>query len=87
MDTANERNLGLMELHPEVFAAFPKIHLIHDNVRWQRMYRQVVSAPRTYIHYRGFSKPEVITNDGSSPTYSAGLGGIRTLPVLPSLEP
>ncbi|KAF0290330.1 39S ribosomal protein L4, mitochondrial [Amphibalanus amphitrite] len=54
MDSADERKLGLLELHPEVFAAFPKLHLIHDNVRWQRMYRQVdYAATKTRAEVRG----------------------------------
>jgi large subunit ribosomal protein L4 len=43
-DTIEEKKLGIIELHPEVFAVNPRIDLIHDNVRWQFLYRFVSYA-------------------------------------------
>lgn len=42
LDTVERKKLGLMFLHPEIYAAPPRIDIIHQNVRWQRMYRFVV---------------------------------------------
>ncbi|XP_037072068.1 39S ribosomal protein L4, mitochondrial-like [Pollicipes pollicipes] len=57
MDAAEERKLGMVELHPEVFAAFPKLHLIHDNMRWQRLYGRVDHATtKTRAEVRGGGK-------------------------------
>lgn len=42
MDTVEEEKLGLIDLHPEVFAERPRVDIIHENVRWQQLYRHVV---------------------------------------------
>lgn len=44
MDTVEEEKLGLIDLHPEVFAERPRLDIIHENVRWQQLYRHVVRA-------------------------------------------
>lgn len=41
MDTIDVKKVGLLDLHPAVFAANPRIDIIHENVRWQKMYRFV----------------------------------------------
>lgn len=41
-DTVEEKKLGLINLHPEIFAAQPRIDIIHENVKWQRLYNFVV---------------------------------------------
>lgn len=43
-DTIERQNLGLMELHPFVFAATPRVDIVHLNVIWQRKYRYVSFA-------------------------------------------
>lgn len=43
-DTVEERKVGLIELHPDIFAAAPRIDVIHQNVEWQRKYRFVSFA-------------------------------------------
>lgn len=42
LDTIERKKLGLITLHPDVFGASPRIDIVHQNVRWQRMYRWVV---------------------------------------------
>lgn len=49
LDTAKEKKLGLVTLHPHVYAAAPRIDIIHQNVRWQKFYRWVVSVIITLI--------------------------------------
>ncbi|XP_071519980.1 large ribosomal subunit protein uL4m [Panulirus ornatus] len=36
--------VGLMHLHPRIFAACPRLDIIHENVVWQRKYRMVNTA-------------------------------------------
>lgn len=43
LDTVQEKKLGLVTLHPHIYAAAPRIDIIFENIRWQRMYRWVVS--------------------------------------------
>ncbi|KAJ8978485.1 hypothetical protein NQ317_002072 [Molorchus minor] len=44
LDTIQEKKLGLLTLHPAVFAANPRIDIIHQNINWQRLYRYVSYA-------------------------------------------
>jgi len=43
LDTIQEKKLGIVTLHPQIYAATPRIDIIHQNVKWQRLYRFVVS--------------------------------------------
>jgi len=36
-----DRKLGLIDLHPDIFSAFPRIDLIQRNLNWQGIYRFV----------------------------------------------
>lgn len=59
LDTIDEKKLGILELHPEVFAANPRIDIIHQNVRWQTLYR-FVSYAHTKLRFEvrgGGKKP------------------------------
>jgi len=42
LDTIQGKKLGLVNLHPHIYGAIPRIDIIHQNVRWQRLYRFVV---------------------------------------------
>ncbi|XP_031845577.2 mitochondrial ribosomal protein L4 [Nomia melanderi] len=54
LDTLERKKLGLMFLHPDVYAAPPRVDIIHQNVRWQRMYRYVCYAhAKTRAEARG----------------------------------
>lgn len=44
LDTIDEKKLGLLDLHPSVFGANPRIDIIQQNVRWQSLYRYVSFA-------------------------------------------
>lgn len=44
LDSIDQSKLGLLEIHPSVFAARPRIDVIHQNVSWQKMYRYVSYA-------------------------------------------
>ncbi|XP_015522776.1 large ribosomal subunit protein uL4m [Neodiprion pinetum] len=69
LDTIEEKKLGLMMLHPEVFGAHPRIDILHQNVRWQRMYKFVCYAhTKTRAEVRG---------GGRKPWQQKGLGRAR----------
>lgn len=54
LKTVEEKKLGLVTLHPHIYAAAPRIDIIHQNVRWQRMYRWVSYAhTKTRAEVRG----------------------------------
>lgn len=54
LDTVEEKKLGLITLHPHIYAAAPRIDIIHQNVRWQKMYRWVCYAhTKTRAEVRG----------------------------------
>lgn len=44
INTVDEYKLGILELHPDVFAVMPRIDVIHQNVIWQRKYHYVSFA-------------------------------------------
>ncbi|XP_061393945.1 large ribosomal subunit protein uL4m [Musca vetustissima] len=44
IDAVEERKLGLIELHPDVFATQPRVDVIQENIEWQRKYRYVSFA-------------------------------------------
>ncbi|XP_044754068.1 39S ribosomal protein L4, mitochondrial [Coccinella septempunctata] len=68
-DTIDENKLEIIELHPEVFAANPRIDLIHENARWQQLYRYV-----SYAHTK--SRFEV-RGGGKKPWPQKGMGRAR----------
>lgn len=39
-----DRYLDIVDLHPDVFATFPRLDLVHLNLYWQAHYRIVVSV-------------------------------------------
>lgn len=69
LDSIEEEKLGLFELHPSVYAATPRIDIIHRNVIWQRKYRWVSWAhTKTRAEVRG---------GGRKPWQQKGLGRAR----------
>lgn len=69
LDTIDQRKLGLLELHPLVFASNPRIDIIHQNIKWQTLYRYV-----SYAHTK--SRFEV-RGGGRKPWPQKGLGRAR----------
>lgn len=69
LDTIEEKKLGLFELHPSVYAASPRIDIIHRNITWQKKYRWVSWAnTKTRAEVRG---------GGKKPWPQKGLGKAR----------
>nr|CAG4646603.1 EOG090X0EDZ [Macrothrix elegans] len=50
LDTVEEEKLGLIDLHPAVWAGKPRVDLIHSNIRWQTLYRHVSYAHTKLRH-------------------------------------
>ncbi|KAK9507391.1 hypothetical protein O3M35_007256 [Rhynocoris fuscipes] len=44
LNTPEEKKLGLIDLHPDVFGVMPRIDVIQENIRWQKMYKHVSYA-------------------------------------------
>lgn len=69
MNTIEPRNVALRELHPEVFAAPPRIDIIHQNVKWQRNYR--------YVSFAHTKERFEVRGGGRKPWPQKGLGRAR----------
>lgn len=54
-NTMETNRIGIVDLHPEVFGARPKLHLIYENLKWQVKYRQVVRIEFQYCDHCLFS--------------------------------
>lgn len=69
IDSIEERKLGMIDLHPEIFAAKPRIDMIWINARWQMNYRSV-----NLVHVN--SRAEM-RGGGRKPWQQKGLGKAR----------
>ncbi|KAF5400047.1 39S ribosomal protein L4 mitochondrial [Paragonimus heterotremus] len=52
--------VGIVDLHPDVFAVFPRLDLVHKNLYWQAHYRMVdwrCITTRAELPYRSNRKP------------------------------
>ncbi|KAH8376185.1 hypothetical protein KR200_011299 [Drosophila serrata] len=68
-DAVAEHKVGLIELHPDVFAAQPRVDIIQENLEWQRKYRYVSMAhTKTRAEVRG---------GGRKPWPQKGMGRAR----------
>ncbi|CAH0714246.1 unnamed protein product, partial [Brenthis ino] len=69
IDTIEEKKLGLFELHPLVYAAVPRIDIIHQNIIWQKKFRWV-----SWAHTKTRSE---VKGGGKKPWPQKGLGRAR----------
>ncbi|XP_015596059.1 39S ribosomal protein L4, mitochondrial [Cephus cinctus] len=69
LDTVDAKKLGLVYLHPEVYGAQPRIDIIHENARWQRMYR--------YVCYDHTKTRAEVRGGGRKPWPQKGTGRAR----------
>ncbi|CAH1791036.1 unnamed protein product [Owenia fusiformis] len=44
MDTIEGEKLGMIDLHPDIFNANPRLDVLHRNIMWQRAYRRISYA-------------------------------------------
>ncbi|GFS78712.1 39S ribosomal protein L4, mitochondrial [Nephila pilipes] len=59
IDTVEEERLGLIDLHPSIFAVMPRLDIIWHNYNWQKKYRFVdyVTEPSRAELHGGGRKP------------------------------
>lgn len=68
-DTIDEQKLGIIDLHPHVFATNPRIDIVQQNVKWQRNYKFVC-----YAHTKVRSE---VRGGGRKPWPQKGMGRAR----------
>lgn len=51
---AGKSQVGLIHLHPEIFAVYPRLDIIHENVVWQQKYRSVVCKVLVVLKFRQY---------------------------------
>ncbi|KAJ1519460.1 hypothetical protein ONE63_004748 [Megalurothrips usitatus] len=69
LDSVAEKKLGMVDLHPHIFAITPRLDIIWQNTRWQMNYRKV-NLTQVY------SRAEV-RGGGRKPWQQKGLGKAR----------
>jgi len=69
LSTMKNEKLGLIDLHPEVFAAFPRIDILWKNIYWQTMYKK--------IDYRHVPNRMEMRGGGRKPWPQKGTGRAR----------
>ena len=52
LDAVEEEKLGMINIHPDVFASLPRVDVLHENIRWQQLYRHVVSTSLSIFNIR-----------------------------------
>ncbi|XP_065155510.1 large ribosomal subunit protein uL4m [Atheta coriaria] len=68
-DTIDEKKLGIINLHPEIFAARPRIDVIHQNVRWQQLYK--------FVSFANTKVRSEVRGGGRKPWPQKGMGRSR----------
>ncbi|RUS70469.1 hypothetical protein EGW08_021768 [Elysia chlorotica] len=69
MDSLEGKKLGMLDLHPDVFAVYPRIDVLHQNIHWQKMYR--------HIDYNFEKSRAELRGGGRKPWPQKGLGKAR----------
>lgn len=69
LDTVKEKKIGLVSLHPDIFAAPARIDIVHQNSRWQQLYKRV-----NYEH--AMTRAE-LPGGGRKPWPQKGMGRAR----------
>lgn len=69
LDTVEEKHLGFIKLHPEVFGMIPRLDVITSNIEWQKKYKWV-----EYVHTKVTNEVE---RTGRKPWPQKGTGRAR----------
>ena len=62
----------LMELHPDVWAVYPRVDIIHKNILWQKDYNTV-----NYVHTKNVQEMIYTYGGGGKPWQQKGTGRAR----------
>ena len=41
----DDKKVGMVDLHPSIFAVNPRLDILFRNVYWQQLYKKIVSLP------------------------------------------
>ncbi|XP_060079272.1 large ribosomal subunit protein uL4m-like [Ylistrum balloti] len=56
LSTLEDQKYGMVDLHPEIFGTYPRLDVLQQNVKWQRLYRFIDYAhTKTRAEVRGGS--------------------------------
>jgi large subunit ribosomal protein L4 len=69
LSTADNEKLGFVDLHPDIFATFPRIDIIWYNIFWQRLYK--------FVDYRHMNNRAEMRGGGRKPWPQKGTGRAR----------
>jgi len=72
LDSRNEEKRGIIDLHPDVWAVYPRIDIIHQNLVWQSKYNVV-----NYNHVKGVKEMIYSYGGGAKPWPQKGTGRAR----------
>jgi len=72
MDTSEEVKTDLIDLHPDVWAVYPRLDIIHANLIWQSKYNVV-----NYNHVKGVKEMIYQYGGGGKPWPQKGTGRAR----------
>jgi len=72
MDTREEEKRDLINLHPDIWAVYPRIDIIHQNLVWQSKYNVV-----NYNHVKGVREMIYSYGGGGKPWPQKGTGRAR----------
>ncbi|XP_069118432.1 large ribosomal subunit protein uL4m-like [Argopecten irradians] len=54
LSSVEDQKYGMVDLHPEVFGTYPRLDVLQQNVKWQRLYRHIDYAyTKTRAEVRG----------------------------------
>jgi len=72
LDTREEEKRDIIDLHPDVWAVYPRLDLIHANLVWQSKYNTV-----NYNHVKGVKEMIYSYGGGAKPWAQKGTGRAR----------
>jgi len=72
LDSRKEEKRGIIGLHPDVWAVYPRMDIIHDNLIWQSKYNVV-----NYNHVKGVREMIYSYGGGAKPWPQKGTGRAR----------
>jgi len=72
LDTRTEEKRGIIDLHPDVWAVYPRMDIIHQNLVWQSKYNVV-----NYNHVKGVREMIYSYGGGAKPWQQKGTGRAR----------